>query len=87
MYLFLAGGGGGGGGSGGGGGGGGGGSGGGGGRLMGPPMGGAGGAVPSNADIRAKLNAMFGGAPMPAAAPRVSTYPLPSLHVSPCSYD
>ncbi|KAM3176945.1 hypothetical protein ACTXT7_005471, partial [Hymenolepis weldensis] len=42
----------------------------GGGRPMGPPMGGAGGAVPSNADIRAKLNAMFGGAPMPAAAPR-----------------
>ncbi|VDN99909.1 unnamed protein product [Rodentolepis nana] len=39
------------------------------------PMGGGGSAVPSNADIKARLNAMFGGAATPAPAPRVRTYP------------
>nr|CDS25810.1 Actin binding WH2 [Hymenolepis microstoma] len=34
------------------------------------PMGGGGAAVPSNADIKAKLNAMFGGAAVPSPAPR-----------------
>nr|VZI49662.1 unnamed protein product [Spirometra erinaceieuropaei] len=52
---------------------------GGGGTSRGPPVGGGGGGggMPSQADIKSKLNAMFGGAAVPQAAPPTPRAPAP----------